>query len=249
MAQTLYSSQNQGPNCPVEYLRVTKTPNALLVDAKNKADNIPEPTRTFTGSTKFTDFQSFWNLLTQNVSGFTDCSNPLVNDADYNNAINAQSQTAQVPQAINLQLQTNQPQWPPAQPAVQQPLMQQPAVQQPWPAMQQQQWPSVQWQPAGIADNSSSGTCPLANQPPQSPFLSVNWARITNAITAQYIISIIFLFTLIFVFLTYVPKVQVQTITKIIVGVGVCLIYSLVGVIWSLLKTFGSATCSVACGC
>ena len=241
MAQTLFSTQAQGPNCPVEYLRVTKTPNSLIVDAKNKADNISEPTRTFTGATKFTDFQSFWNLLTNNVSGFTDCSNPLANDPDYNNAINAQQgqqgQQGQVPQAIALQLQTQLPvvsnqtwQYQPSQPSQ--------------PYQQSQPSQQSQWQPY-TTDTSS---CAI-NQPPQPPFVSVNWSSVTNAITAQYIISIVFLFTLIFVFLTYVPKVQVQLVTKIVVGLGVCLIYSLVGVIWSLLKTVGSATCSVACGC
>ena len=78
----VYRTQ-QPPECPLEYINVTKTGDQLQVEAKGRNSSIPEKPRVFSGNQKYQEYDKFWKFMGANLTSFEKCSNPLLKDPDY----------------------------------------------------------------------------------------------------------------------------------------------------------------------
>ena len=97
------------------------------------------------------------------------------------------------------------------------------------------------------SDNSSSSSSSSGST--CSTQRVINWRYFTRFVTWRFILNNLFLFTLIFVAITYIPKVKVAVEKRIIVGISVCVVYSLLDVFTGFIQGIGGSICHYGCGC
>jgi hypothetical protein len=233
-------------SCPLEYISVSKNGDSIHVDTKEKSSSTPEPTKIFSGPNKFIEFKKFWNFLSMNIPNFNTCNNPLANDPEYINANISGIQPLQPIQSPN-PIPTPSPS--------PNPYMSTPYSSMTMPTMSQSQ-PSTMPMPSSslgqsqydtIASdlyisqlmNDSGSTSASASSSSSSSTSSYDFPMLTYT----FWFRIIFLFSLIFILITYIPRTPILLVRRILICSVVCLIYSLIDIILYYIMKFKKNIC------
>lgn len=206
-------------SCPLESINVTKLDNTLKVDAKRVGSSTPEPSKYFTGNDRYHQFKRFWDFLTNNTPELSQCVNPLLNDQDYINAVGQQSSSSSGMTGMSTS-----------------PMMGT-SIGDMGNLLPMSSTSSTSSTPSNIFSYDTSGNL----------FSDSTDNKIKHLLF--YAIRSIILFVFIFILLTYIPKVNISLINRLIICFTIVFLNGIIDIVVYILTFLRSQVCTSVCGC